>query len=213
MARLGFLGPGIVIAGAAIAGVGIWYFVHARPVAGDVIATVECDGASLVFRNERGGERSFVELHEHGELVWEALIPHYAGDAARPAAACSSKAVSVRIERSGRAEVFGFLRTAGDKLGGYRIATEHEPIRTQPTGPITLTDHVRSYEFVGGEAWHQLVAVDLDSGEALWKVDLGADPVSEGGVAADSVWIRQGGRERRFAATDGRENSVTKTAN
>jgi len=211
--RFGWLGPGIVIAGAAIAGVGIWYFIHARPVAGDVIATVECDGASLVFRSEHGGARSFVELHDHGELVWEALIPHYAGDAARPAAACSRQAVSVRVERGGRAEVFGFLRAAGDKLGGYRIATEHEPIRTQPTGPITLTDHVRSYELAGGDGWHQLVAVDLDSGEALWKIELGPEPVSDGGVAGDSVWIRQATRERRFHVTDGRETPVTKMAN
>src|SRR5271167_3727390 len=123
MARLAWLGPGIVITGAAIAGVGIWYFIHARPVPGDVIATVECDGASLVVRHELGGERSFVELHEGSDLTWQALIPHYAGDAARSAVACSHKSISVRVERGGRAEVFGFLRETGDKLGGFRIAT------------------------------------------------------------------------------------------
>ncbi|HEY1557611.1 MAG TPA: hypothetical protein VGF94_22415 [Kofleriaceae bacterium] len=213
MARLGWLGPGIVIGGAAIAGVGIWYYIHARPVAGDVIATMDCEGAVLVFRDERGGDRDFVELHDRGEVKWQAFIPHYAGSAGRPAAACSEKSVSVRVERDGRAEVFGFYREDGQKLGGYRLASDHQPIQTQPTGPITLTDHEESYEFVGGPAWHQLIAVGLDSGKGLWKTDLGGDPIDDGGLADGHVWLRQRGTERWFGISDGREIPVTKSGN
>ena len=219
--RLGWIGPVIVIAGIAVAIVMLVYWRRATPVPGDEIARIGCplpdgDTATVVIRAERGGERSFVEVHTppHGSatadrVLWQALIPHYAGTATRPAAACGAGTISVRVERSGRAEVFGLELSSGAKLGGYRIATEHEPIRTEPTGPITLTDHVRSYEIVGGAGWHQLVAVDLASGEGLWKVDLGPDPVSDGGVAQGQVWIRQGVRERSFAAESGRESPVT----
>jgi hypothetical protein len=32
--RLGWLGPAIVLVGAAVAAAGVWYIVHARPSAG-----------------------------------------------------------------------------------------------------------------------------------------------------------------------------------
>ncbi|MDB4959879.1 MAG: hypothetical protein JWO36_7448, partial [Myxococcales bacterium] len=172
--RLGFIGPAIVIVGALVAGVGVWYVVHARPRPGPVISTFPIDGTqSLVVRSEDGGERAFVELRAGDELKWQALVPHYAGTADRPALAWSQNAVSIRVEREGRAEVFAISMHDSAKLGGFRLAPEHEPIRTQPTGPITLTDHVRSYEIAGGQDWHQIVAIDLQRGKALWKVDLG----------------------------------------
>jgi hypothetical protein len=188
-----------VIVGAAVAGVGIWYIVHARPVVGDVVATIPMDPrAQLVVRSQVGAERDFLELRVDDDVKWRALIPHYAGAPDRPAVAWSATAVTVRVERDGHAEVFGFAMHDAQKIGDFRLAPEHEPITTQPTGPITLTDHVRSYEIVGGAAWHQLIAVELASGKGVWKTDLGPAPVTGGGVSVGQVWIVQGDAKHVF---------------
>ena len=209
--RLGLLGPIIVLVGAAVAGVGAWYVVHARPKVGAVIDTFRVDAkTSLVVRAEDGGpgDRSFVELRSGDEVVWQALIPHYVGTRGRPAIAWTDNAVTVRVERGGRAEVFALAMRDSTKLGGLRFAQDHEPITTQAAGPITLTDHVRSYELVGGDGWHQIVAVDLRTGIGLWKVDLGPDAVIDGGVDGAIVWIAQASRRRQLDTTTGREVSA-----
>ena len=106
-ARLGWLGPAIVIAGAAIAGVGVWYIVSAKPVAGDVIDTIRIDDDhSIVVRKQAGGDHDFVELHDHDIVRWQAFVPHYAGRPGAPGIAWSPIAVSIRIVRDGRAEIF-----------------------------------------------------------------------------------------------------------
>src|SRR5690606_14397978 len=116
--RLGLLGPILVLIGAAAAGVAAWYFVVAQPKAGAVIDTFVLDPQTkVVVRAEDGGSRSFLELHENGELKWQALIPTYAGEPGRPAVAWSDKAITVRVEREGgRAEVFAFMRDDAAKL-------------------------------------------------------------------------------------------------
>jgi hypothetical protein len=203
--RLGWLGPAIFIIGAVIAAFLIWFMQSVKPEAGAEIDRIAIGGSkTIVLRKEAHGDRSMIELHDGNKLAWQALIPHYAGAPGRPAIAWSDKAVTVRVERDGRAEVFAFALGTAQKLGAYRIAPEHEPITTQPQGPITMTDHRRAYELVGGLDWHQLVAVDLDNGNGLWKVDLGRDAVTAGGVDAATVWIEQGGHRRAFATPDGK---------
>ena len=203
--RLGWLGPAIVLVGAAIAGLAIWFMQSVKPEAGAEIDRIAIgDGKSIVLRKEAHSDRSFIEVRDGNEVKMQALIPHYAGAPGRPAIAWSDKAVTVRVERDGRAEVFAFAMGTAQKLGAYRLAPDHEPITTQPTGPITLTDHLRAFELVGGSDWHQLVAVDIVHGGGLWKVDLGREPVTAGGVDGATVWIQQGERRRAFAATDGK---------
>jgi hypothetical protein len=190
--KIGWIGIAIVTFGAAVAGVGAWYVVHARPHVGDVIDTFSLDdGRTLLVRAEQGGDRAFLELRKGEEVVWQALIPHYAGAHGRSGIAWCPTVVTARVERDGRAEVFALSLKDSAKVGSFRIAVEHEPIQTQPTGPITLTDHERSYEIVGGRDWHELVAVDLTSGKGLWKAELGPAPVDEGAA------IRCTHRERR----------------
>src|ERR1041385_424017 len=105
--RLGWLGPGIVLAGAAVAAVGVWYMVHARPVAGAVIDTIAVDDhRAIVVRAEAGGDRAFVELRDRDAVVWQALVPHYSGRPGVPGIAWSPTAVSVRVVRDGHAELF-----------------------------------------------------------------------------------------------------------
>ena len=206
--RLGWIGIAIVTVGAAVAALGVWYMVRARPKAGAVIDEIQINGGKLVVRAEDGdGPRSFVELHLGGELKWQAMIPHYAGTRERRAIAWSPDAITVRVERNGRAEVFAFAMRDAAKIGGFRLAPEHEPIATHREGPITLTDHVRSYEFVGGADWHQLIAIDLRNGLGVWKVDLGKGAIRDAGVNDASVWIDQMGQKRTFDAATGRETN------
>jgi hypothetical protein len=211
--RLGFLGPAIVIAGAVIAGLLIWFMQTQRPIAGDVIDTIAIDAThSIVLRKEAKSDRSFIELREGAKVKWQALIPHYAGAPGRPAVAWCDGAVTVRVERDGRAEVFAFGRTSAQKLGTLRLAPEHEPIEMHASGPISLSDHAhpRSYELVGGTDWHQVFAIDLSSGSGLWIADLGASPIEAAGIDGPNLWISQAGRRRTFDAATGREQTADK---
>jgi hypothetical protein len=202
--RLGWLGPVIVAVGAAVAAVGVWYMVHARPAAGAVIDTIAIDDHhALVVRAEAGGERAFVELRDGDVVTWQALVPHYAGHPGAPGIAWSPTAVSVRVVRDGHAELFALAMHDASKLGGMRLAPQHGPIVDDPAGPITLTDHVRSYEVVSGPDWHQLVAIDLRSGRALWSRELGPAPVRAGGVTQDRVWLDQGAGRETFQVLTG----------
>ena len=181
--RLGWLGPALVLVGAAVAGVGAWYIVRVRPAAGAVIDTIAIDDRrALVVRAEAGGDRAFVELRDGDELRWQALVPRYGGHPGATGVAWSSTAVSVRVIRDGHAELFALALHDASKLGGMRLAPEHGPVVDDPASPVTLTDHVRSYEVVSGPDWHQLVAIELSSGRALWSRELGLAPVRGGGV-------------------------------
>lgn len=212
--RLGWLGPAIVSVGAVVAGLAIWFMTSVRPEAGEIIDTIQIGaGHSLVVRNEVKSDRSFIELRQGDTVKWQALIPHYAGSKGRPAVAWSDKAVTVRVERNGRAEVFAFSMGNAAKLGAYRLAVEREPITTHPEGPITMTDNVRAYEIVGGVDWHHLVAVDILRGGGIWKVDLGRAPITAGGVAGGQVWVEQAGQRRSFDGATGRETSDNKPLN
>lgn len=208
--RLPWLGPAIVatgVLGAIVMGV---YVIHARPAAGAVIDTIPLDrGETVVIRDEAGGVRSFIELHDGDTVKWQALIPHYAGAHGRPAIAWSPTSITVRGERSGQAEVFALARNTSVKLGDYRLSPEHEPNHAPATGPLTLTDHVRAYELTGGEGWHQLTAIDLREGTPLWRNDLGPAPITDGGTGSGTVWVVQDGARRTFDSASGHE-AVTK---
>ena len=205
--RLGLLGPIIVIVGAAVAAVGVWVIVTSKPKAGAVIEIVKVDDhTTIAIRAEDGGNRNFVELRDGDDVRWQALIPPYAGRPGATGVAWSPGVVSVRVSRDGRAEVFALAMHDAAKVGGLRLATEHEPIETQPDGPVTLTDHIRSYEVVGGSNWHQLIAISLQTGRGLWKVDLGPVPITDGAVDGGIVWLQQGAHKRRFVVFTGAEN-------
>jgi outer membrane protein assembly factor BamB len=210
VAKLGWLGPGIVLAGAAVAGVGIYLMATGRPEPGDVIDTIAIDrGAELVVRAEAGGgDRNFVELVEGGGLKWRALVPPYAGRRGAPGIAWNDTAISVRVIRNQQSEVFALQRENAAKLGGFKLAPGKGPVVKQMSGPVTLRDHDRSYEIVAGTGWHQLVAIDLTSGKGIWLVDLPAAAIEDAGLADGTVWVRQGGVKRVFHVGDGRERSA-----
>ena len=207
--RLGWLGPIVVLVGAAVAGVAVWFVLRSRPVAGDVIDTIAIGpDAKLVVRAAKGNNNSFLELHERGALKWQAFIPRYAGAPGRPAVAWNDGAVTVRVDREGgRAEVFAFARANAHKLGMLRLAQHKEPIRIHAEGPITLTDHQRSFEIVTGADWGYLIAIDLAIGEGAWQAELGKGPITRGGVEGGRVWIEQSGKQRFFDAKTGAEQT------
>src|SRR5258706_15143342 len=158
--RLGWLGPAIVLVGAAVAGLGGWYVVHARPSAGSVIDTIAIDGRqTLVIRGETKGDRAFVELRDGDEGKWQALVPHYAGRRGAPGLAGGPTPGSVRVIRDGHAELFALAMHDASKLGGMRLAPQHGAVVDDPASPVTITDHIRSYEVVSGPDWHQLIAI------------------------------------------------------
>ncbi|HEX2685214.1 MAG TPA: hypothetical protein VHN14_01285 [Kofleriaceae bacterium] len=211
--RLGWLGPAIVLVGAAVSAVGVWYIVHARPSAGAVIDTIAIDDHhALVVRAEAGGDRAFVELREDDVVTWQALVPPYGGHPGVRGIAWSPTSVSVRVIRDGYAELFALAMHDASKLGGVRLAPQHGQIVDDPASPVTLTDHVRSYEVVSGPDWHQLVAIDLRSGRALWYRELGAAPVRAGGVTQDRVWIDQGTGPRFFGVLTGTSDHIAPPA-
>lgn len=198
--HLGWLGPAIVIIGIVASIVAVLYMRSARPVPGETIDTLSVDATrSLVVRKDaEDPRRSFLELRDGDRVKWQALIPRYAGERGRPALAWSNDVVTVRVERDGRMEVFAFAMKTSEKVGALRLAPEHEPLALQKTGPITLTDHKRSYEFVSGPGWSQVVAIELDRGKGVWKNDLGPEPITAGGIAGDKLWVEQGGRRKLF---------------
>jgi hypothetical protein len=208
--RLGWLGPAIVGVGAAVGALGVWYMVHARPTAGPVIDRIAVDDHhALVVRGEAGGgDRAFVELRDDDAVVWQALVPRYAGRPGVPGIAWSPTAVSVRVIRDGHAELFALSMHDASKLGGMRLAPDHGPVTEHADGPVTLTDHLRSYEVVSGPDWHQLVAIDLASGHALWARELGPAPVRTGGVADGEVWLDQGAGPHAYAALTGKDGAL-----
>jgi outer membrane protein assembly factor BamB len=204
--RLGWLGPVIVLVGIAAAVGATLYMVTVRPRAGAIVDTVAISaGEALVVRAEADGGRNFVELRRGDKVVWQALVPPYAGRPGAPGLAWNQVAVSVRVIRDGRAEIFAIGIQDAKKLGRIGLAPDHGKVIKATTGPVTLTDHVRSYEIVSGDGWSQLVALDLTSGQAAWRHELGPVAVEAGGVADGAVWIRQNGIRKAFRATDGRE--------
>lgn len=207
----GWIGIAIVALGAAISAVGIWYFIGHRPTPGPVIDELAIDEhGKIVVRAEDGGPRSFVELHQDGKLVWQALVPTYAGKQGQPGIAWSDIAVSVRVIRDPahepRAEVFALSRRDASKLGGVRLGVEHGPIDLAATGPLTISDHIRSYEVVSGRDWHQLVAIDLRIGQIVWQQELGAKPIEAAALENGAVVLTQGGAKRWFNVFTGRED-------
>ena len=204
-----YLGIIVVGAGAAIAAAMIWFMIHARPKPGAVVDRIAvAPNVEIVIRAEQGSDRDFLELHENGKLKWQALIPHYAGSPGRPAIAYGPPAVTVRVSRDGHAEVFAFSTHSAEKIGGYRIAAEHEPITTHAEGPITLTDHIRAYEIAAGSGWSQIAAIDLASGKGQWKRELGAAKITDGGVDASGVWLVQDGKRRLLDPATGADKAA-----
>ncbi len=205
--RLGLLGPIIVLVGAAAAAAGVYLVVANKPKPGAVIETVVLDStAKIIVRAEDGGVRNFVELHVGDDLKWQALVPPYGGRPDATGIAYSDVAVSVRVIRDHKAEVFALAIRDSEKLGGIHLGGDHGAIREPSTGPVTLSDHIRSYEIVGGADWNTMTAIDLRNGTKLWTTELGKEPITAGEVTGGLVQLEQAGAKRYFRVFSGKED-------
>lgn len=210
--RLGLLGPIIVLVGAAAAAFGVYLMLANKPKPGAVIETIVIDReAKILVRAEEGGDRNFVELHVGEELRWQAMVPPYAGRPDATGIAWSDIAVSVRVVRGHKAELFILALRNAEKIGGIHLGGDHGEIKEPSTGPITLTDHLRTYEIVQGPDWNTLTAIDLRNGNKLWINELGKAPVTAGGVTGGTVWIEQAGTKRYFGVFNGKEDRSRET--
>lgn len=205
--RFGWLGPVIVTAGMAIAGLGLWIMMKNKPTPGVVIDEIQLDAAAKVkIRAEASGERSFIELYADGNLKWQALVPPYAGRPGVPAIAWSKKILSVRVIRDGRPEVFALAMHDASKVGGIHLAPDKGPVKRDAPGPLTISDQVRSYELISGDGWNRIAAVGLDLGKIIWQRDLSPAPIEGAGLDAGFVWVQQAGAKRWFNVFSGKED-------
>lgn len=205
--RLGWLGPAIVIIGLIAGSIGVWMIFHFKPQNGVVIDTIEVDATTkVIIRSEANGPNAFAELVEDGKLKWQSLIPPYAGRKGRVGVAVTPIAVAVRVLRGDQAELFCLARANGTKLGGVRLGLGHTASKNDSNGPLQFSDGRRTYEIVGGDGWNQVVAIDLTLGNPLWKQELGAAPVTGGGIEGGNVWLVQGGLKRWFNVFSGKED-------
>jgi hypothetical protein len=184
--------------------------IHARSEASTFIDVLALDAeTAIAVRAERASDRAFVELrHYDGAVAWQAMVPPYAGKPGTPGVAASRDAMSVRVVRDGRAEVFGMAMANASKLGGLKLGAGRPRHRLGFTLPaaVTLTDLRFSFELLGQEespAWATLVAIDLANGRERWNVELGEAPITAAGLLEEVVWIRQGQRVRGFRTSDG----------
>ena len=205
--RLGWLGPAIVLVGVLVAAAGIYLVLHNKPKPGAVIETVVVDATtSIVVRAEDGGDRAFVELHTGDEVAWQALVPPYGGRPGASGIAWNDIAVSVRVVRDGKAEVFALSVRDASKLGGIHLGIEHGPIKKAPTGPVTLSDHIRSYELIEGDGWNQMTAIDLKTGKKLWTTELGPTAPTTGVVTGGLVRLEIAGVKHYYRVFQGKED-------
>ena len=200
-----WLAPSLLALGIAVGAVGVWFMLHARPHAGAYYEVFAIDDRlAVALRHEDGSERSFVELVERGRGVrWQALIPPYAGRTDAPGIAASPTAITVRVHRNGKDELWALSTEDADKLGQVGLIPGDPRAGAKPPGVITVSDVKQSFELVGDDA-HQtaVTAIELADGRAQWRVDLGAIDVKDAWLDARALWIQPTAGEVRGLARD-----------
>ncbi len=213
-ARLGLLGPLLVVVGLLAGTFGIWFMLHVRPVAGRFIDGFALDDDSYIaIREQAGTDRNFIEVTRQNKQLWQAMIPHYAGRVGAPAIGVSSAAITVRIARRGRSEVFGLSLTDARKMGALLLGKDRKPTATSHCGEIiTLTDDGMAFELLSTEDDNAIAAVFVSTGGAGWQAPLGKALVTDAGVALGVVWVKQGTTITAFHAADGTKAEIPEEA-
>ncbi|MEZ4365068.1 MAG: hypothetical protein R2939_02130 [Kofleriaceae bacterium] len=172
-ARLGWLGPIVVVVGLVVGGVGVWWMARSRPTPGPFVDLIAVgDRGAIAVRAEGGGTRNFVELIELGVGArWQALVPPYAGTPQAPGLTVTQRLVNARVVRDGRDEVFTVALVDAVKVGGARL-TEAWPQapggHTVPT-VVSVDGVFHTYEVVGDATRHAVIALSRTDGLAAWR--------------------------------------------
>lgn len=203
--RFGLLGPLLVIVGLLAGAFGIWFMLRVRPVPGRFIDGFALDDDSYIaIREQPGTDRNFIEVTRQNKQLWQAMIPHYAGRVGAPAIGVSPTAMTVRIARRGRSEVFGLSLTDARKMGALLLGKDRKPTASSHCGEIiTLTANGLAFELLSTEDDNSIASVFVSTGAAGWQAPLGKAPITDAGVANGVVWIKQGAAVTAFHAADG----------
>lgn len=188
-----WLAPALLSVGVAVGALGVWFFWHSRPTPGAYYEVFALDANTAVaLRHEDGSERSFLELVELGHgVLWQALIPPYAGTSDAPAIAASSTAITVRVRRGGKDELWAMSTSDAEKLGQVELRPGEPRAGAMAPRIVTVADRAESFELVGDATRSTAVtAIELAEGAAKWRVDLGADDVAGAWLDARTLWIR-----------------------
>lgn len=199
-----WLAPTVLALGVAIGGLGVWFMLHARPTEDDYYEVFALDDHTAVaLRHERGSARSFLELVELGRGVrWQALIPPYAGRPGAIAIAASPTAITVRVKRDGKDELWALSTEDSEKLGQVQLLPGAPRAGAKPPAVITVSDLQQSFELVGDDAHATAVtAIHLADGVAQWHVDVG-DAVQAAWLDPRALWVRTANGQVRGLSRD-----------
>jgi hypothetical protein len=187
-----WLAPLLIASGVAIAAVGVWFMLHARPTPGAYYEVFAMDDRRAVaLRHEEGTERSFLELLEIGRGVrWQALIPPYAGTPSAPGIAASPAAITVRVRREGKDWVWALSTEDDDKLGEVGLYPGPPRAGAHPPAVVTVSDETQAFEFTGDDAHStSITAIRLADGHPQWRVDIGQGDVASAWLCAPGLCV------------------------
>lgn len=165
-----------------VAGI-VWMRTQA-PVVADVIDEYRAAQGLLRVRRVADSSNHMLEFRDTTDHVrWQALIPTYAGRPGASGLAMSDTAATVRVVRSGHAELWSFrMRSvpggaAGSKLGALDLTQARPASPTSYTvAPVTFaqgaaTDGYLTYEVLGDDTFTEVVVMDLTQGMLRSRIE------------------------------------------
>ncbi len=190
-----WLAPTLLAIGLAVGGLGVWVMVSSRVHAGAYFEVLATDGPyAVALRHHDDSPRAFLELIEIGHGVrWQAMVPPYAGTPTAPGLAASPTAITVRIRRDGRDELWAMSTRDAEKLGQPGLVPGAPAPGVQPPAVVTVADSVQSFEFAGAvDHETSVVGIELAVGAPKWRIELGKVSVRGAWLDAKTLWIDTG---------------------
>lgn len=155
---------------AALGGGAIYFLSTDRPKAGEVLALHGLDGDGAVVVRSASHERKFIELvNGSGEVLWQALVPGYAGTDDNVAIGIAERVLTVRTFGAGGEALTAFADRKNGKVGKILMG----PSAADAPGR-RLTLGRRAMEFYRGDdrIW-RVLGLDLETGDSKWEQELG----------------------------------------
>lgn len=190
-----WLAPTVLGIGVTVGVLGIWVMVRSRVHAGAYFEVLATDGPyAVALRHQDDSSRDFLELVEIGHGVrWQALVPLYAGTPTAPGLAASPNAITVRVRRDGRDELWAMSTRDAEKLGQLGLEPGAEAPGVRPPAVVTVADAVQSFEFAGApDRATTIVGIELANGAPKWRIELGSVTVRGAWLDDTTLWIDTG---------------------
>ncbi|MCE9576371.1 MAG: hypothetical protein K8W52_24700 [Deltaproteobacteria bacterium] len=190
-----WLAPTLLGIGVTVGVLGIWVMVSARVHAGAYFEVLATDGPyAVALRHQDDSPRVFLELIEIGHGVrWQAMVPPYAGTPTAPGLAASPNAITVRVRRDGRDELWAMATRDAEKLGQLGLEPGAAAPGVLPPAVVTVADNVQSFEFAGApDRATTIVGIELAIGSPKWRIELGKVSVRGAWLDDKTLWIDTG---------------------